>query len=84
VDLLMDFKELGESLSQLRRSQKISQQTLADHIGVSRATINTLENGRPGDVGVRKVIKIVDYLGYELSLREKSAFPTFEELRGDG
>lgn len=79
----MDFQELGEALSQLRRSKKISQQTLANHIAVSRATINSFENARPGDVGVRKVLKIIDYLGYELCIREKSAFPTLEELRGD-
>ena len=79
----MDFQELGALLSQLRRSQKISQHTMAGHIGVSRATINALENGRGGDVGVRKVIKIMDYLGYELCVKEKSAFPTFEELRDE-
>ncbi|MCL7945082.1 helix-turn-helix transcriptional regulator [Marinobacter sp. ATCH36] len=61
----------------------MSQQVMADHLGLSRATINALENGRSGDVGVRKVIKILDYLGYELSVREKSPFPTLEELRDE-
>lgn len=79
----MDFKTLGMQLSLLRREQKLSQQNLADHVGISRATINALENGRAGDVGVRKVLKIIDYLGYELCLKQKSAFPTLEELRDD-
>lgn len=48
---------------------------------LSRATINALENGRPGDVGIRKLIEVLDLLGYEIRLREKSPFPTFEELR---
>jgi len=79
----MDFKELGGEISELRRLKKISQQYLANSVGVSRATINALETGRAGDVGVRKVLKILDYLGYEIRIKEKGRFPTFEELRGD-
>jgi hypothetical protein len=51
--------------------------------GFSRATISALEKGRAGDDGVRKVMKILDYLGYEVVVREQSPFPTLEELRGD-
>lgn len=67
----------------MRGLKKISQQYMADAIGVSRATINALETGRAGDVGVRKVLKILDYLGYEIHIKEKGRFPTLEELRGD-
>ncbi|TVP53848.1 MAG: XRE family transcriptional regulator [Halomonadaceae bacterium] len=77
----MDFQELSQTLIQLRREQKISQQTMAEHLGISRATINSLENARSGDVGVRKIMKILDYLGFELAVRQKSPFPTLEELR---
>jgi len=79
----VDYQALGQAINQLRREQKLSQQTLAEHLGISRATINALEKARPGDVGIRKVMKVVDYLGYELTLRQKSPFPTLEELRGD-
>lgn len=77
----MDYLELGQQVALLRKEKKLSQQTLADYTGLSRATINALENGRPGDVGIRKLIKVLDLLGYEIRLREKSPFPTFEELR---
>ncbi|MDS1309518.1 helix-turn-helix domain-containing protein [Marinobacter xiaoshiensis] len=56
---------------------------MAEHLGMSRATINALENGRSGDIGIRKVMKILDYLGKELNIRDKSPFPTFEELRDE-
>ena len=79
----MDYQELGCALSRLRRSKRISQQTMAEQVGISRATINAFENDRAGDIGIRKVLKIVDYLGLELSLKEKSAFPTLEELRDE-
>jgi hypothetical protein len=42
-----------------------------------------LENAKTGDIGVRKILQIIDYLGYELVFKEKSAFPTFEELRDE-
>ncbi len=80
---MMEYKDLGEQISLLRRQQKISQQVLADQVGISRATLNALEGGRATDVGLRKVIKVLNYLGFELAIREKSAFPTFEELRGE-
>ena len=79
----MDFDELGQQIRQLRRLRGISQQKIADDLAISRATINALEKGRSGDIGVRKVLIILDYLGYELTLREKSPFPTLEELTGE-
>jgi transcriptional regulator with XRE-family HTH domain len=79
----MDFYELGQQLRQLRRLQGISQQQIAGDLGLSRATVNALEKGRSGDVGVRKVLSILDYLGYEVKLREKSPFPTLEVLAGE-
>jgi hypothetical protein len=40
-----------------------------------------LEKARSGDVGLRKVLKIIDYLGYEVNIKPKSSFPTLDELR---
>lgn len=77
----MDYKELGRFITQARRDKRCSQQRLADHIGVSRATISALEQGRSGDVGLRKVMKMLDFLGYELITRARTPFPTLEELR---
>lgn len=77
----MDYFELGQSVKLLRSQKKISQQLMAQHLDISRATLSAFENGRAGDVGLRKVILMLDYLGHELSLREKSPFPNFEELR---
>lgn len=79
--IAVDLPTLGKTISNLRREQNVSQQIMADHLGLSRATINALENGRSGDVGVRKIMKILDYLGHELAVREKSPFPTLDELR---
>lgn len=77
----MDYLELGQAIRELRQQQKISQQQMADHLAMSRTTINAFELGRSGDVGLKKVMKMLDYLGYEVAIREKSPFPTFEEIR---
>lgn len=76
----MDFKEFGKTIANLRKEQKISQKQLSEDLSISRATISSLENGRGVDVGLRKVLQIVDYLDFEISIQEKSKFPVFEDL----
>ncbi len=79
----MTYIELGVRVTELRKFYHISQQTLADAVGISRATINALEKGRSVDVGVRKIIKILDFFDQELCFRQKSNLPTFEELKNE-
>jgi len=76
----MDYQEFGKKLAFLRKEQKISQEQLSKDLGISRATISAFENGRSPDVGLKKILQIIDSLGYELTLKEKAPFPTFEEL----
>lgn len=76
----MDFIELGRSIAKVRKEKKISQHSLAEDLNISRATISSFENGSGIDIGLKKVLKIIDYLGLELSIKEKSNFPVFEDL----
>lgn len=76
----MDYIELGKEISQLRKQKKVSQQQLSNDLNISRATISSFENGHPVDIGLKKVIQVLDYLGFELTLREKSPFPVFEDI----
>lgn len=77
----MDLKELGQVIKKLRKEKKLSQTQLCDDLKISRATLSTLENGKGIDIGIRKVLWILDYLGYQLSIKEKNRFPTLEDLR---
>ena len=79
----MDLKDFGTYLASLRKEKHISQTQLAKDLNISRATISSLENARSSDVGIKKVLQIIDYLGYELTCKEKSTFPTFEELKNE-
>lgn len=79
----MTYQELGTELVALRKSKSLSQQALADAVGVSRATINALEKGRSIDIGIRKVIKILEFFDQELCFKQKTNFPTFDELKNE-
>ena len=76
----MDFYELGKELATLRKSKNISQQAISKNLNISRATISNFESGTSSDIGLKKVLQIIDYLGYEINLKEKSLFPVFEDV----
>ena len=76
----MDFYELGKELATLRKSKYISQQAISKDLNISRATISNFESGTSSDIGLKKVLQIIDYLGYEINLKEKSPFPVFEDV----
>ena len=79
----MDLKELGKEIQKLRKEKKLSQTELCEDLNISRATLSSLENGNGIDIGIRKVIWILDYLGYQISIKEKNRFPTLEDLRDE-
>lgn len=58
----MDFYELGKELALLRKSKNISQQTISKDLSISRATISNFESGASSDIGLKKVLQIIDYL----------------------
>jgi transcriptional regulator with XRE-family HTH domain len=79
----MDLKDLGLKIQNFRKDSKISQSNICEDLKISRATLSSLENGRGVDIGIKKVMQILDYLGYEISIKEKSPFPTLEDLRNE-
>jgi transcriptional regulator with XRE-family HTH domain len=78
----MLFK-IGEEIRKERKRRKISQETMARDLGMGRATISQIESGSVQEIGVRKVIRILDYLGLELRVRPAGAPPTLDELRNE-
>ena len=76
----MDFNELGKKVADLRKMKKISQTELSQNLHISRATISSFENGKGVDIGLKKVLQILYYLGYECAFKEKLPFPVFEEI----
>lgn len=79
---MMDFQELATYVKNARKQKSISQEKICYDLHISRATLSSFENAR-GDIGVKKVLQIIDYLGFACKLTEKSPFPTLEDLRGE-
>ena len=72
---------IGQQIRQARKKRKISQAELAKCLGMSRTTIGQIENGIVQEIGVRKLIRILEFLGLELRVRPAGQPPTLEELR---
>ena len=78
---MLDLISLGSRIAVHRKTLKLSQTALARKAGVSRATVDALENGRAGEMGFSKLTKLLAALGLELKLqRASSERPTLEEL----
>lgn len=72
---------IGKEIRQARKKAKISQAAIAKTLGMSRTTIGQIENGTVQEIGVRKLIRLLDFLGLELRVRPAGRPPTLDELR---
>lgn len=72
---------IGEKIKTERKRRKLTQKQIADALGMSHATISQIEAGIVQDIGIRKLTRILEYLGLEISIRMAGAPPTLDELR---
>jgi len=78
---MLDLISIGGQIAAGRKRLKLSQTELSRKAGLSRATIDALENGRAGELGFSKVTKLLAALGLELTLQTASSQrPTLDEL----
>ena len=73
--------EIGKEIRTERKRRKISQEKMADDLAMGRSTISQIESGTVPEIGVRKLIRILEYLGLELRVRPAGIPPTLDELR---
>ena len=66
----MRLQDLGAEIRKARLSRGLTQAEPAQAAGLSRTTLNQLENGLFADLGVKKVQAILDRLGLDLSVRQ--------------
>jgi transcriptional regulator with XRE-family HTH domain len=77
----LDLISVGGQIAERRKSLKLSQAELSRKAGISRATLDALENGRAGELGFSKVARLLAALGLELTLETASSRrPTLDEL----
>ena len=81
IVLMEDLERIGTRIREARKGLGLTQADLAAELGISRTTLSLLEAGRIQELGIRKVIRILDRLGLELATRPAGAPPTLEEIR---
>jgi len=78
---VLDLTYIGQQIAERRKKLKLSQTALARKAGISRATLESLENGRAGELGFSKLTKLLATLGLALKLQAASSHrPTLDEL----
>ena len=78
---MLNLVSMGHTIAEQRKKLKMNQTDLSRRAGVSRATLDALENGRAGELGFSKLSKILAALGLELTLHTASSHrPTLDEL----
>ncbi len=81
IGIVLNLDSIGAQIAEHRKKLKLSQAALARKAGISRATIDALENGRAGELGFAKLTKLLAALGLELKLQAASSQrPTLDEL----
>ncbi len=64
----MLLSEIGTKIQELRKERSISQQILAERVGISRATLSKLENGYLANISAVTLEKVLNELGYTLCM----------------
>jgi transcriptional regulator with XRE-family HTH domain len=78
---MLDLISLGEQIAEHRKKLRLSQAELSRKAGISRATLDALENGRAGELGFSKIAKLLAALGLELTIQTAGSHrPTLDEL----
>jgi transcriptional regulator with XRE-family HTH domain len=78
---MLDLISIGQRIAERRKMLRLSQAELARKAGLSRATLEALENERAGELGFSKVTRLLTTLGLELTLQPASSQrPTLDEL----
>jgi len=76
----VDITAIGEQIAARRKKLGLSQAELASKAGIGHSTLNALENGRLGELGLTRIAKVLSVLGMELKLEEAAGRrPTLEE-----
>ena len=75
----MTLSELGIKVAAWRKGKKMTQAEFCEAAGISTVTLSQLENGDLLELGFNKVQRVLSCVGKELSVRDASPVPTFDE-----
>jgi len=74
-----NLQALGHAVAQLRRDRGFTQKQLGDLSGLAQSTIARFETGGVAEFGSRKLLRLLEILGYELAFKPKKASFTLDD-----
>jgi transcriptional regulator with XRE-family HTH domain len=78
---MLTLFSIGEQIAVKRKALGLRQAALAKQAKVGHSTLDALENGRLGELGLSKIVRLLSALGLELKIQEATGSrPTLEEL----
>ena len=78
---MLTLSSIGKRIAVARKTLGFTQAMLAKQAKVGLSTMDALENGRIGELGLSKISRILSALGLELKIQEVTRQrPTMEEL----
>jgi len=78
---MLTLSSIGKRIVVVRKTLGFTQAMLAKKAKVGLSTIDALENGRIGELGLSRIARILSALGLELKIQEVTRQrPTLEEL----
>jgi len=82
---MLSLSDLGHQIASARKEKGLTQLALAKLAGVSRPTIDLLENARATELGYSKLVRILAAVGLELRLHSIALDrPTLDDLLKEG
>jgi transcriptional regulator with XRE-family HTH domain len=63
---MKEFTDLGRQVALLRKQKNMTQQTLANLAGIAQPTLARFETGGVSEFGSRKLLRLLEILGYEI------------------
>lgn len=79
---ILTIEDLGPAIRQLRKEAPLTQARLATAAGLSRQRLVSIETGVAGNIELSTLIKILDALGMQLSIR-RGGPPNLNEILRD-
>jgi transcriptional regulator with XRE-family HTH domain len=77
----MNLAELGAEVARARKGKGLSQTDLGRAAGLARQTISALERGAIAELGVQKLVRLLEVLDLELLVRPAGHPVTLDDLK---
>jgi len=73
------LQALGQAVAQLRRERGWTQKQLGELSGLAQSTLARFETGGVAEFGSRKLLRLLEVLGYELAFMPRSTSFTLDD-----